>query len=66
MTRLYLVGIRLNQFEIFGEHEKCLSRWNSVVLYESSVERKPCINKKVIDKSSQFSYTVVTISTWSS
>ena len=26
MTRLDWVGIRINQFEIFGEHEKCLSR----------------------------------------
>ena len=24
MTRLYWVGIRLNQFEIFEEHENCL------------------------------------------
>ena len=27
MTRLDWVGIRLNQFEMFEEHEKCLSRW---------------------------------------
>ena len=27
MTRLDLVGVRLNQFDIFGEHENCLSRW---------------------------------------
>ena len=25
MTRLDLVGIRLNQFEMFEEHENCLS-----------------------------------------
>ena len=27
MTRLDLVGIRLNQFEMFEEHENCISRW---------------------------------------
>ena len=27
ITRLDWVGIRLNQFEMFEEHEKCLSRW---------------------------------------
>ena len=27
MTRLDLVGIRLNQFGMFEEHENCLSRW---------------------------------------
>ena len=27
MTRLYWVGIRLNQFDLFEEHENCLSRW---------------------------------------
>ena len=27
MTRLDLVGIRLNQFEMLEEHENCLSRW---------------------------------------
>ena len=28
MTRLDWVGIQLNQFEMFEEHENCLSRWN--------------------------------------
>ena len=27
LTRLDWVGIRLNQFEMFEEHENCLSRW---------------------------------------
>ena len=27
MTRLDWFGIRLNQFEMFEEHENCLSRW---------------------------------------
>ena len=27
MTRLDWVGIQLNQFEMFEEHENCLSRW---------------------------------------
>ena len=27
MTRLDLVGIGLNQFEMFEEHENCLSIW---------------------------------------
>ena len=48
MTTLDWVGIRLNQFEMFEEHENCLSRqkqccsklWNSV-------EWKPCINREV-------------------
>ena len=44
MTGLYWVGIQLNQFEIFEEHENCLSRWKNVVLDENSVEWKPCIN----------------------
>ena len=26
MTRLYWVGIQINQFEMFEEHENCLSR----------------------------------------
>ena len=31
MTRLDWVGIRLNQFEMFEEHENCLSRWNFIL-----------------------------------
>ena len=27
MTRLDWIGIQLNKFEMFGEHENCLSRW---------------------------------------
>ena len=27
LTRLDWIGIRLNQFEMFEEHENCLSRW---------------------------------------
>ena len=27
ITRLDWVGIRINQFEMFVEHENCLSRW---------------------------------------
>ena len=27
MTRVYWVGTWLNQFEMFEEHENCLSRW---------------------------------------
>ena len=38
MTRLDWVGTRLNKFEMFGEHENCLSRWKNVVLEENSVE----------------------------
>ena len=36
LTRLDWVGIRLNQFEFFEEHENCISRWNNVVLDENS------------------------------
>ena len=46
MTRLDWVGTQLNQFEMFGEHENYLSRQKNVVLYENSVERKPCINRE--------------------
>ena len=45
MTRLDWVGIRLNEFEMFEEHENCLSRWKNFVLVENSVEWKPCINR---------------------
>ena len=31
MTRLDWVGIQLNQFEIFEEHENCLSRWKKML-----------------------------------
>ena len=38
----------------------------NVVLNENSVEGKPCINRESKSGEPQFSYTVVTISTWSS
>ena len=44
MNRLDWVGTRLNQFEMFGEHETFYQDENNVVLDEISVERKPCIN----------------------
>ena len=38
---------RLNQFEIFEEHENCLFKnETNVVLNDNSVERKPCINRE--------------------
>ena len=43
MTRLYWVGIRLNQFEMFEEHETVYQDENNVVLVEKNVEWKPCI-----------------------
>ena len=46
MTRLYWVGIWLNQFGMFEEHENCLSRWKNVILDENSVELKTCINRE--------------------
>ena len=53
MTRLYWVGTRLNQFEMFGEHEtvyqdenNVVLDENNVVLDENSVEWKPCINRE--------------------
>ena len=46
MTRLDWVGIRINQFEMFGEHENCLSRWIFFVLDENSVEWKPYMNRE--------------------
>ena len=46
MTRLDLVGTRLNQFEMFGEHENCLSRWKQCFSGWNSVEIKPCINRE--------------------
>ena len=46
MNRLDWVGIRLNQFEMFEEHENCLSRWNFFVLDEKSVEWKTFINRE--------------------
>ena len=46
MTRLYWVGTRLNQFEMFGEHETVYQDENNVVLDENSVEIKPCINRE--------------------
>ena len=46
MTRLYWVGIRLNQFEMFEEHETVYKDENNVVLVENSVEWKPCINRE--------------------
>ena len=30
MVRLDWVGIRLNQFEMFEEHENCLSKWKKI------------------------------------
>ena len=44
MTRLDLVGIRLNQFEMFEEH--VYQDENYVVLDGNSVEIKPCINRE--------------------
>ena len=46
MTILDWVGTRLNQFEIFGEHENVYQDENNVVLDKSSVGRKPCINRE--------------------
>ena len=46
MNILDWVGIQLNQFEMFEEHENFLSRWKNVVLDENSVEWKPCVNKE--------------------
>ena len=46
MTRLDLVGIRLNQFEMFEEHKNCLSRWKQCFLDENNVEWEPCINRE--------------------
>ena len=66
MTWLDWVGIRLNQFEMFEEHENYLSRWKQCCSRWNSVEWKSCIIEKIRAQSSQFSYTVVTISTWSS
>ena len=37
---------RLNQFEMFGEHETVYPDEKNVVLDENSVERKPCINRE--------------------
>ena len=37
---------RLNQFEMFGEHENYLfHNYNNVVMDENSAEVKPCINR---------------------
>ena len=46
MTRLDWVGIQLKQFEIFEEHENCLSRWKQYCSSWKSVEWKPCINRE--------------------
>ena len=46
MNGLDWVEIRLNQFEMFGEHENVYQDENNVVLDEISVEWKPCINRE--------------------
>ena len=46
MTRLDLVGIWLNQFKMFEEHETVYQDENNVVIVENSVEWKPCINRE--------------------
>ena len=51
---------RIDQFEIFEEQEKMLF-WMETVFKENHIKIE-----KVRATSSQFSYTVVTISTWSS
>ena len=45
MTGINWVGIRLNQFEMFEEHENVYQDENNAVLDEKSVEWKPCINR---------------------
>ena len=46
-TRLDWVGIRLNQFEMFEERLKLLSRWNQCgFMFETSVVWKPWINSE--------------------
>ena len=47
MTILYLVGTRLNQFEMFEEHETVYPDENNVVLDENSVEGKPSIYREI-------------------
>ena len=47
MTRLDWVGIQLNQFEMFEEHENVYQDENNVVLDEKKVEWKPCINREI-------------------
>ena len=46
MSRLVWVGIQLNQFEMFEEHETVYQNENNVILVENSVEWKPCINRE--------------------
>ena len=68
MTRLDWVGIILNQFEMFEEHENCLSRWKKCCSRWKQCWRKEnhALIEKVRAQISQLSYTVVTISIWSS
>ena len=47
LTRLDWVGIRLNQFEMFEERFKLLSRWKKCGFkFETSVVWKPWINSE--------------------
>ena len=46
MTRLYWVGIWLNQFEIFDYMKTVYQYENNFVLDDNSVEWKPCINRE--------------------
>ena len=46
MPRLDWVGIRLNQFEMFGEKKTFYQDKKNVVLDENCVEWKPCINRE--------------------
>ena len=45
MTRLGWVGIQLNRFEMFEEHEHCLSRWKQCCSSWKQRWMKPCINR---------------------
>ena len=66
MNRIYWVGIRLNQFEILKNKKIVYQDENDFSIVEKSVEWKPCINRESKSLELTISYTIVTISTWSS
>ena len=45
MARLDWVGTRLNQFEFLENMKTVYQDEKNVILYENSVEWKPCINR---------------------